>query len=135
MRAPRVATVMILVMAAAAIMAMFRAGPGWREWAPIGLYAGWLTAASGVALSVIATGYGILSLQVAAITMIAFVLITAVAVTAVSPCTWTYRAGVIWALVGVIVANAAARDWLIVAICGAGILALALMPRHKRSPS
>ena len=46
-----------------ATMAMLRAGRGWREWASIDLYAGWLTAASGVAVSVMTTcGAGILVL-------------------------------------------------------------------------
>lgn len=129
MRSPRFATVMILVMAAAAVMAMFRAGPGWREWAPIGLYAGWLTAASGVAVAAVATGYGILSPQIAAIALIVCVLIAAIAVAATRPDAWTYRAGVIWALFGVIVDNVSAQDWLIVALCGVGILALALFDR------
>ena len=129
LRSPPLATVMILVMAAAAILALLRGGPGWREWAPIGLYAGWLTAASGVALSVVATGHGILAPRTAAIVLIICVLIAAVAVAATRPGVWTYRAGVIWALFGVIVANAAASDWLIVTICGAGIVLLALFDR------
>ncbi len=126
MRSPPIATAMILAMLAAATMAMLRAGRGWREWASIGLYAGWLTAASGVAVSVMATGYGALSPRTAAIALIVCVLIAAVAVAAARPRIWTYRAGVIWALIGVIAANAAAGDWLVVTICGVGILVLAL---------
>ena len=129
MRFPPIATVMILVMAAAAIIAMLRAGDSWREWAPVGLYAGWLTAATGVAVSVVATGYGILSPRTAAIALIICVLIAAVAVASARPRLWTYRAGVIWALFGVIVANVGAGDWLIATICGAGILMLALFDR------
>lgn len=129
MRSPPVATVMILIMAPMAIWAMCRASPGWREWAPIGLYAGWLTAASGVAVSVVATGYGILSPRTAAVALILCVLIAALAVAAARPRVWTYRAGVIWALVGVIAGNAAANDWLMVTICGTGIALLALFDR------
>ena len=136
LRSPSIATAMILVMAAAAIMAMLRVGPGWREWAPIGLYTGWLTAASGVALSVVATGYGILPPRTAAIALIICVLIAAVAVAFVRPHVWSYRAGVIWALFGVIVANAGAGDWLIAMICGAGIIILAMfdlfIPKSSR---
>ena len=135
MRSPPIATVMILVMVAAAIMAMLRAGPGWREWGSVGLYAGWLTAASGVAVSVVATGYGIFSPRVAAIALIVCVLIAAIAVSTVRRRVWTYRAGVIWALFGVIVANAAAGDWVIVTICGAGILVLGLFDRFTTRSS
>ena len=46
MRSPPIATVMILIMAPAAILALLRARESWREWAPLGLYAGWLTAAT-----------------------------------------------------------------------------------------
>lgn len=112
-------------------MAMLRAGRGWREWASIGLYAGWLTAASGVAVSVMATGYGVLSPRTAAIALIVCVLIAAVRAAAARPRIWTYRAGVIWALIGVIAANAAADDWLIVTICGVGILVLMLFDRFR----
>jgi len=129
MRSPPLATVMILIMAPMAIWAMFRAGPGWREWAPIGLYAGWLTAASGVALSAVATGYGIMPARIAAIALIMCVLIAVVWVASARPRAWTYRAGVIWALFGVIVANAAVGDWLITTICGGGILLLVLFDR------
>ena len=130
MRAPPVATVMILIMAPTAVMAMLRVGSDWREWVPVGLYAGWLTAASGVAVSVVATGYGIVSPRTAAIVMILCVLIAAVVVAAARPRIWSYRAGVIWALFGVIVANAAAQDWLIVVICGVGIVVLVLLNRY-----
>lgn len=129
LRSPPIATAMILVMAAAAIMAMLRVGPGWREWGPLGLYAGWLTAASGVALSAVATGYGIMPARIAAIALIMCVLIAVVWVASARPRAWTYRAGVIWALFGVIVANAAVGDWLIATICGGGILLLVLFDR------
>lgn len=129
LRSPPIATAMILVMAAAAIMAMLRVGSSLREWGPVGLYAGWLTAASGVALSVVATGYGILSSRTAAIALIICVLIAAVSVASARPRAWSYRAGVIWALFGVIVANVAAGDWLIATICGAGIIMLAMFDR------
>jgi len=129
MRAPILATVMILPMAAGAIVAMFRVGPGWRETAALGLYAGWLTAASGVAVSVVLTGYGVLAPRIAALALIGVVLVVAVIVAARRPRLWTYRAGVIWALFGVIVANVSARDWLIAAVCGAGAVALLFAQR------
>ena len=132
MRAPVLATVMILPMAAGAVMAMRRLGPAWREHAAVGLYAGWLTAASGVAVSVVLTGHGVLPPRIAAIALIGVVLLVAVAVAANRPAIWTYRAGVIWALVGVIVANLAARDWLIAGICAAG--GMMVMVAHRLVP-
>ena len=123
-RAPVLATVMILPMAAGAIIAMLRAGREWPQLLPLGLYAGWLTAASGVALSVVLTGYGLLSAGSAAILLLVAVLVTALAVAALRPAAWGYRAGVIWALIGVIAANVSANDWLVVAICGVGIILL-----------
>ncbi len=129
MRAPLVATAMILPMAAGAIVAMLRVGPDWRETAALGLYAGWLTAASGVAVSVVLAGYGVLVPRIAAVALIGVVLGVAVMVAARRPRLWTYRAGVIWALFGAIVANVSAGDGAITAICGAGMVALVVAPR------
>jgi FtsH-binding integral membrane protein len=129
MRSPLLATAMILPMAAGAIVAMHRVGPDWREHAALGLYAGWLTAASGVALSVVLTGYGLLSTRVAAIALIAAVLVVAVFVALRRPAVWTYRFGVIWALFGVIVANLSAGDYEVAALCAAGAIVLIFAQR------
>lgn len=134
MRSPLLATAMILPMTALALTAMFKLRSGRREWAAVGLYAGWLTAASGVAVSVVLTGYGILPPRVAAIALIVAVLVLAVAVAARHPRVLSYRAGVIWALFGVIVANLQAGDWLITALAGIGIALLFLLnPLLSRS--
>ena len=77
-----------------------------------------------MAVSVVLTGYGILSPGVAAILLILLVMVVAVAVAAARPRVWTYRAGVVWALIGVIAANVAAGDWLIVGLCVLGIAVL-----------
>lgn len=127
MFSPLLATAMILPMAAGAILAMYRVGAGWQAWAALGLYAGWLTAASGVAVSVLLTGYGIVPPRLAAILLIVLVLVVSVAVAAWRPHIWTYRAGVVWALIGVIAANTTAGDWLIVALCVLGIGGLVTM--------
>lgn len=121
MRSPVLATAMILPMAVSAIIAMRRLGATWRETAAVGLYAGWLTAASGVAVSVVLTGYGVLPPRIAAIALIGVVLAVAVGVSACRPTIWSYRAGVIWALLGVIVANVSAGDWLIAGLCAVGV--------------
>ena len=125
-RCPLLATAMILPMTAAAIVAMRLAGQDWREWAPLGLYSGWLTAASGVAVSAVLTGFGIVAPRPAAVACILLVLVVALWVTARSQKIWTYPAGVAWALFGIIAANAPAGDWLFVALGLIGIFLLAI---------
>ena len=58
---------MIVVMAGFAISAWLRSGPVLWQRLPLGLYAGWLTAATGVALSAVLTGYGLLPARTAAL--------------------------------------------------------------------
>jgi hypothetical protein len=55
---PVLATVMILAMAVSATMAMLRAGNSrpWLQVRPVALYAGWLTAATGVAIGLLLGG-------------------------------------------------------------------------------
>lgn len=101
------ATVLIFVMAAGAIVALLRA-PRKHRWffkVPVGIYAGWLTAASFVSLGSTAAGYGIgPAAQGWAYIGITGALIVAIAILqrAKSP---AYGLTVIWALVGIIVAN------------------------------
>ncbi|MEO0385914.1 MAG: hypothetical protein AAF281_00080 [Pseudomonadota bacterium] len=58
---PLAATVMIWVMLAGALAGLLQAPPGamWTLGVPLGLYAGWLTAASSVALALVGAGYGL----------------------------------------------------------------------------
>jgi len=115
---PLLATGMIVLMAASAIVAMMRAGEGapWLQVRPVSLYAGWLTAATGVALGVALGGYGILSAQAAAILCLGGVLVVALALQAARPGEWSYAAAVIWALAGVVVANLPAGNWPVIAL-------------------
>ena len=78
-RSPALATVMIVAMAAAAIAALIRTGKTSSAWqsAPVGLYAGWLIAATGTAVGVVLSGYGFLSPQVAAVIMLPLLLLVA----------------------------------------------------------
>ena len=101
------ATVTIFVMAGFAIAALLEAPARDRWWlsAPIGLYAGWLTAASFVSLSSTAAGYGLLTdatgwayIGIAAAAVVAF------AVQSRTP-EWTYGLAVAWALSAIIVKN------------------------------
>lgn len=132
-RAPVVATLMMLPMAIGAVMALFRAGPALWQKVPLGLYAGWLTAAGFVGLSVVLIGHGILGPQVSAIVMLLLALGTAFMIAMRLPKeAWAYRAAVIWALIGVIVANLEPLNIAVIVICLGGIVALVLAPARKR---
>ena len=102
-------TVAIVLMAAGAIQALLHA-PARDRWLflmPVGLYAGWLTAASFVSLGSTMAGYGILTDSlgwaylgiVGAFGVTAFFLVRSGAP--------SYGLAVIWALVGIIAANGA----------------------------
>ncbi|MCW9041943.1 MAG: hypothetical protein OQK05_01250 [Pseudopelagicola sp.] len=124
---PVSATVMIWIMLAAGLVALFRAGTedhGWLR-APIGLYTGWLTAASGVALGLLLAGYGVVSEQLAAVAMISLSLVIALVVQTLQKDTPEYGIAVIWAVVGIIIANLATGNWLVIALCAVGIVLLA----------
>ncbi len=112
------ATVLIFVMAITAITATLRAplADRWRALAPVALYAGWLTAASFVSLGSTMAGYGVLMDQTGwAYAGIAMALLVALTVQSRVPAAPTYGLVVIWALVGIIVANG---------LTGVGITAL-----------
>lgn len=119
-RAPLPATIMTVVMWAFAILAWLRRGePLWQR-LPLGLYAGWLTAASGVAISAVLTGYGILPAQAAAILMLLVVLIVALIITTRRQSDWTFAPALIWALFGVIAANLTPPNLTVIGLCVAG---------------
>ena len=119
------ATILIFIMAAAAIMAVLRA-PRKHRWffkVPVGIYAGWLTAASFVSLGSTAAGYGIgPAAQGWAYIGIVGALVVAIAVLqrAKSP---AYGLTVIWALVAIIVANGM-DNWTVSALAAAGVVIL-----------
>lgn len=123
------ATVLIWAMLGTAIWALLRAGVTDRLWlqTPIAIYAGWLTAASCVGLALVLAGHGVIDEQMAALAMIVLALVIASTVLAVRTGIPEYAATVIWALVGIIVANAAPLNLAVVALCGAGIAALVVM--------
>ncbi|MEL6643941.1 MAG: hypothetical protein AAFQ79_08405 [Pseudomonadota bacterium] len=121
------ATVMIWVMLISALWALF-AAPVKDRWllaAPIALYAGWLSAASLVALGLLGAGYGVVAGETGwawAMLLAALVLATAVQKNVV----WmpVYSMGVVWALIAVAVRNWPADVGLVtLALFGAGWLA------------
>lgn len=123
------ATVMIWVMLAGALWALLRAHYRDRLWleGPVGLYAGWLTAASSVALGLVLAGYGILGAQGAALAMITLALVITLAVLVIRPGTLSYAFGVGWALIGVIMRNLEAGNTPVIALCAAGIAAITIV--------
>ena len=125
-RMPGLATLMILVMLGAALIAMLRAGSAdpWTQRRPVALYAGWLTAASGVSVGVWLGGHGVLGPVTAAVLCLLAVTAVALAVQARRPGEWAYPAAVIWALLGVIATNAERGEWLVAGLAGLGAAAL-----------
>jgi hypothetical protein len=134
--APILATVMIFAMAASAVLAMLRAGKGTPVWQvrPVALYAGWLTAATGVGTGVVFGGYGVLSAQAAAVAMLVAVLVVALIVQSLRPAELAYPLAVIWALSGVISANASSENRPVIVLAAVGIVALCLGYVLRRPP-
>lgn len=105
---PITATVLIFGMLAGAITALMTAPKTDRWWfqAPVALYAGWLTAASFVSLGSTAAGYGILTDSIGwAWIGIIGALLTGLTVLWTKPQAPEYASTLLWALVGIIVAN------------------------------
>ena len=124
------ASVLIWAMLLSALAALF-ASPKTDKWFaawPVGLYAGWLSAASCVSLGLLAAGYGWLSEQTAALVFVSLAIGLAVVVQALLRRVPTYGLAVIWALVAVAVENWGVTQsvaWL--ALAGA---ALMIIPTH-----
>ncbi len=127
------ATILIFVMAITAIAALLQAPAKdiWLFRVPVGIYAGWLTAASFVSLGSTAAGFDLITdAQGWAYLGILGALVVAVVVlqNCNSP---EYGATVIWALVGIVVANGLAM-WTVSILALAGILALATLIIARR---
>ena len=101
------ATITIIIMALGAITALIRAPYVDRWWfqAPVGIYAGWLTAASWVSIGTTAAGYGLITGSFGwAFAGILGALSSALAVYKMRAAP-EYLLTIIWALVGIVVAN------------------------------
>ncbi len=120
--------VLIWWMLITAIVALLRAGQADRAWlaAPLGLYAGWLAAASNVALALNLAGFGILGATPAALLGLALAIALGAWVLArrLSP---SFAAGLGWALVGVIAANLSPLQPLVAGLAALGLVGLALL--------
>lgn len=101
------AAILIWAMLLPALLALFRTPhqDGWWALVPVGLYAGWLSAASCVALGLIAAGYGYMGAETAAFTFIFLALVVASAVQSQLQRAPSYGLAVVWALVAIAVQN------------------------------
>ena len=122
------ASITIALMAILAIWSLLRAPAADRWWlqAPVAIYAGWLTAATFVSLGSTSAGYGILldSLNWA-YAAIVLALIVAIVVLRRKPQAPEYGVTIIWALIGIIVANTTQNIGVtLLALAGIAIVAL-----------
>lgn len=131
------ATITIFLMAAFAILALIRsdARDRWLLQAPIAIYAGWLTAASFVSLGSTAAGYNIAFDAIGwAYAGILGALVVALVVSARRSGAPEYLLTVIWALIGIIVANQS--DPLgVTLLAAAGAAVLLAQAIRRRAPS
>ncbi|MFP7673174.1 hypothetical protein ACG74X_07430 [Marivita sp. S0852] len=123
---PLAATVLIWVMLVSALVSLFRVGDTdrWFQQTPVAIYAGWLTAASCVAIGLVLGGYGLLPETIAAIVALGIGLAIALFVQYRLHRAPEYGITVIWALVGVIVANTGPLNIAVVGLCVLGIIAI-----------
>jgi hypothetical protein len=123
---PVIATVMIFMMLALAIVAMTRAPvlDPWLARAPVALFAGWLTAASFASLGYIGAGYGIVFGAVGwAYLCIAGALAVALYGCRLRPDAPLFPLGTAWALVAIVVKNWG-TEWGVAALAGLGAVVL-----------
>ncbi|WP_376873861.1 TspO/MBR family protein [Albirhodobacter sp. R86504] len=132
--APVWATVQIFAMAGTAIWAVLRLPIERRALLdePIGLYAGWVTAAAGVSLCVVLTGYGVMKPDAAAIFCLLLICVVAVVVISFSHTPRGYPLAVSWAFFGVLMANID-NGMMIPSLAGLAISAIALVALTGRN--
>ncbi|ARE38504.1 membrane protein, putative [Rhodovulum sp. P5] len=126
---PLWASVLLWWMLAMALWALARTPFVDRWWyqAPLAVYAGWLTAASWVSVGLLGAGYGLVFGEVIwALIALAGALVTGALVLLWLDRAPEYGAALLWALVGVVVANLLAVPVVSIAAI-AGILLIGLM--------
>lgn len=122
---PLIATVVIFVMLVAAMAAFLAADEFYDRWllsGPLGVYAGWLSAATAVSIGILLAGYGLLSNTEAAYAMIAVILAFASLIQFLRPEMPGYGATVIWALAGITLVNLNSHIFVSAAAGGAAFL-------------
>ncbi len=133
------ATATIILMAVFAIAALTRAPENDRSLfaAPVGNYAGWLTAASWVSIGSVGAGYGFIADQLgwAYLGIVGAVVVAATVFNQTR--TIPYALTVVWASVGIIIANLSLNTGVVLFASGGILLLLGLalyMQRVGRSP-
>ncbi|MEM6376524.1 MAG: hypothetical protein AAF686_09795 [Pseudomonadota bacterium] len=123
------ATILIWVMWAGAARAMVTAGEADRFWqrSPIALYAGWLTAAGLVSLTLLLAGNGWIGSTTAALAAIVSAFFLALWVQRLRPDTPEYTLTVIWALIGIVIGNLEPLNLIVAALAGGGATILGAM--------
>lgn len=129
------ATVLIWFMLITALIALLRCGRDdtWLLQAPIGLYAGWLTAASSVSIGLVLAGYGVTSELVAALICLVLALVIGSTILTARRDALTYAVALIWALVGVVVANLDPMNAPVLGLAVAGIAGIAYLAWRGRA--
>ena len=122
------ASVLIWVMLITALAALFMAPVADTPWAalPVGLYTGWLSAASCVSLGLLAAGYGWMDQTTAGMIFVGLAIVIGCFVQSALRRAPTYGIAVIWALIAVVVS-----DWenaRMVAYLAAGGAVVMLIP-------
>lgn len=119
-------TIIIWIALAFALLAVLRAGHTDALWqrGPVGLYAGWLTAASSVSIGLLLAGFGVTGAQTAALLSILIALVIAVGMLRRRADTPSFAVGLIWALVAVIVQNLSPMLPLVIGFSVVGILVI-----------
>lgn len=124
--APILATLAIAVMTFASLRALVLCGqdtPGLQN-LPTGLFAGWLTAATGVSFGVVIPGFGLLAAWPATLLCLLLVLGTALTIQTLRPEVWSYALGVSWALFGICIGALTRGERVIVLLCAIGLAVL-----------
>lgn len=135
---PVIACAMIWAMWLTAVAALLRAPDMDRAMAawPVGLYAGWLSAAACVATGLNLAGFGILPTDVTALVMMACAIAIAACIQLILKGAPTYGFAVIWAMYGIFVANDSGNPDVaglaLLAMIGIGALALVALTRELR---
>lgn len=121
------ASVLIVVMLGGALVALFKSPKDTAAYAalPVGLYAGWLSAASCVSLGLLTAGYGWVSAENAGLIFVSLAIVIAAGVQSSLMRAPTYGIAVIWALVGVVVQNVTSTP-SVAALAAGGAIALML---------
>ncbi|PTQ74564.1 hypothetical protein [Celeribacter persicus] len=133
---PVIATVMIFLMLALAMVAMKRAPilDPWLARAPTALFAGWLTAASFASLGYVGAGYGVVFDAVGwAYLCLIGALAVAIYGTRLRPDAPLYPFGTAWALIAIVVRNWGSA-WGVATLAGLGAVLLLGLSARAFSP-